>query len=1067
MIKIRLIFLMVVLLTPSALINMPVRGINGIATNQKVASPRAGIYIDPMVGGEITKEQIMFVVFRDHRAMHRAIPSMSRRAKILYRYRIIPAVLVESRPVDIISLDTSGRFIAGIYANRILKVDTPKVAVSGAYTSETAEVIGATTFWSHGYRGDGIKICVVDTGINSSHPELEGKVVKPERSFVLRSLGYPLDETSPMDVHGHGTMVAGIIAGKGIDPRGQGMAPQALIMNARVMSGSGIITYAGIIAAIEWATYGEDGIPNTGDEADIINLSLGAGQIYSSPTWLAIEKATKMGMIVVCAAGNEGDNAIGSMSINDPANAPHAIAVGAASPYYESMEYYSSFGPTIYMAVKPDIVAPSDVYGLDYISGGYTSMTYAGTSFSAPHVSGGLALILEYLRSHNVSKNHWPEIARALIMYTASKLYESKDDGIIEYEDMMIGAGLLNLTRAYIVLNSTTIDGTAYPQWIVVLPKKLPVGISNSSDIRHGAFFPYFERIFVDQTIVFNFSLVMSKDATISISFSGNITDAIDINSPTSVYCTAPITYWEFNMTVKCDTMEGFYSGEIIFEDTDNGNVVEVPIKFSVAQPKIRVLWDMRHTSWSINYVYGQFRFFSYYLEMMSNVSIDMVFPDAPEISMGKLYGYDMLVCFDPASPRYIFSANGSYEGYYMLTFSRDEIESIHNYVESGGTLLLVITQVVSIGYKVTNITNINDLLRPYGMSFNIESVYIETSQGIIPVPAEVYGGHIIGKDIEYLPFAGVTMNIDSSQSECFLTYESKSLAGVYFNINGGGVIAIGSNFIFDNWAYLGLYSGSGSNGENVKRFARNIVDLVYNHSKIISGYYIKHAWLGENITVRLWNSSRITRIEWEFANMFNVSNGTATYNRTGKYWEVSCKASVAGSNILKLRAYISTRYVAFAHEFNIPKSEENKPTIMLLNYKNNTVLDVSSIREENMKIELEIKDDTGIVRESVNITIRNIKYTVQTEGTQKDLHITITISRQEIEQYIAVEGLRDIVIRVSCYDVNLNRAEETYIITLKYAPKTWIIVVIAIVIIIAVIAIIIWKIHSSRSSQY
>ncbi|MEX0569381.1 MAG: S8 family serine peptidase, partial [Candidatus Njordarchaeota archaeon] len=294
---------------------------------QNIDSNLNNFFVDPILEKNRNSPQKILVLFKDENSMNNfySIIEEETTTKILAKFKIIPAIFIESKLDTILKLAQKTGAIVGLYANR-------KIQLADAYTlpsqivdetknrqypttSDTAQIIGADTFWENGYNGSDIVVCVIDTGIDSSHPELSGKIVAA-KSFVLKKYGYEKDITDPEDEEGHGTACAGIIAGKGIDPRGQGMAPEAKLMNARIFSPNVEgATWAGIIAAIEWATYGPDETPNTGDEADIISMSIGGGEIYNSPMWLAIEKATEYGIIVSISAGNEGVNQIASMSV--------------------------------------------------------------------------------------------------------------------------------------------------------------------------------------------------------------------------------------------------------------------------------------------------------------------------------------------------------------------------------------------------------------------------------------------------------------------------------------------------------------------------------------------------------------------------------------------------------------------------------------------------------------------------------------------------------------------------------------------------------------------------------
>lgn len=190
-----------------------------------------------------------------------------------------------------------------------------------------------------------------------------------------------------------------------------GIAPEASLMNVKVLNRYGWGYLEWVIAGVEYAALGPDGEPNTGDEADILNLSLGAywWTDGTDPLSMACDAAVDLGCVVVVAAGNWG----GYFSIGVPATARKVITVGA-SDKLDYIAYFSSRGPTVDFRVKPDLVAPgvniwaalakgsliehwanqSWIPGMDVDGDGrYDFVCLSGTSMATPHVSGAAALV--------------------------------------------------------------------------------------------------------------------------------------------------------------------------------------------------------------------------------------------------------------------------------------------------------------------------------------------------------------------------------------------------------------------------------------------------------------------------------------------------------------------------------------------------------------------------------------------------------------------------------------------------------------------------------------------------
>jgi len=236
--------------------------------------------------------------------------------------------------------------------------------------------------WAEGYRGRGIRVAVVDTGIDEGHPDFEGRIIAT-RSFT---------GGSARDGHGHGTHVASIIAGSGKASDGKyvGVAPEALLMVAKVLRDDGGGYMSDVMAGVDWAV--EQG-------AQVINLSLGSDGACDGTDALSVtcDAAVARGIVVCAAAGNAGP---GAKTVGSPGCARNVITVGASTDD-DKIASFSSRGPTLDGRVKPDIVFPG--YNIVAARAGGTSMgspqgefytSASGTSMATPHCSGAVALML-------------------------------------------------------------------------------------------------------------------------------------------------------------------------------------------------------------------------------------------------------------------------------------------------------------------------------------------------------------------------------------------------------------------------------------------------------------------------------------------------------------------------------------------------------------------------------------------------------------------------------------------------------------------------------------------------
>ncbi|WP_159044510.1 S8 family serine peptidase, partial [Streptomyces sp. NRRL B-24085] len=205
--------------------------------------------------------------------------------------------------------------------------------------------IGAPTAWAAGFDGTGTEVAVLDTGIDTGHPDLAGKVVA-EQDFSGTG--------TTTDKFGHGTHVASTVAGSGArsDGKYKGVAPGARLLNGKVLDDQGGGTDSGIIAGMEWAV---------ARGADVVNLSLGGPDSPGTdPMEEAVDRlSAESGALFVIAAGNDGEfGEFGEGTVGSPGSAASALTVGAVDES-DALAAFSSRGPRVGDGgVKPDLTAP-------------------------------------------------------------------------------------------------------------------------------------------------------------------------------------------------------------------------------------------------------------------------------------------------------------------------------------------------------------------------------------------------------------------------------------------------------------------------------------------------------------------------------------------------------------------------------------------------------------------------------------------------------------------------------------------------------------------------------------
>lgn len=231
------------------------------------------------------------------------------------------------------------------------------------------ELIAAPEIWGNS-KGKGITVAILDTGCDVTHPDLSERIIGG-RNFTLDDDGQP---DVYIDYSGHGTHVAGTIAaihnGTGV----VGVAPEASLLILKVLDKSGSGQYDWIINGINYAVE---------QKVDIISMSLG-GSVDVPELHQAIQNAITNQILVVCAAGNEGDGQGSSNEFAFPACYNEVISVGSINLQRSSSEFSNSNN-------EVDLVAPGEGILSTYLNGTYAKLS--GTSMATPHVSGALALI--------------------------------------------------------------------------------------------------------------------------------------------------------------------------------------------------------------------------------------------------------------------------------------------------------------------------------------------------------------------------------------------------------------------------------------------------------------------------------------------------------------------------------------------------------------------------------------------------------------------------------------------------------------------------------------------------
>ncbi|MFX1519557.1 MAG: S8 family serine peptidase [Promethearchaeota archaeon] len=615
---------------------------------------------------------------------------------VKHEFEIIDAVVVNT-PLGIVPVLAENDFISGIWEDKkVFALNYSEQTLHSqinAYLDESASIIGADALWALGIDGSGITIAVVDTGIDDTHPDLNGKVIA-KKSFVQGE--------DTQDYDGHGTHVAGIVAGTGVASSGKykGIAPGASLINSKALDKTGAGTVSDVIKGIEWAS----------DKADIICLSLGAPGSPNDPLAQAVNTAVEKGIVVCAAVGNDGD--LGYLTAMTPSIASKAISVGATVGDLE-MAPFSSKGFAPDGRSDPDIVAPgyqitsaasSKITSADYI-------TWSGTSFSTPMIAGAAALLLD------ADSNLTPEGVKAALLESATDL---------DSDPNTQGAGLANVEAAYQLIQ-------ANDDLVTVTPSVLP----SAPFAPDGIMFP-------GDAFAFNVEIISNESLSqVTISVEGLAWFFIKA-TPSSLDSVDRYTTITVTVIIPPTVVPFTYSGRLVVKEGGQ-EVASSKIDLNVRAPLARVLWDLSHDADGyFGYYYGDspYSMFYKYYEILTKQGIDL---DIASVSLTGtlLSGYDLLILPDPEKQ-----------------LQNSEISAIQNFVSSGGDLFVlanvpasIIVDSIDINDVILDFASINKLTAPYGI----------TCLPIITEDEELtLSTHAVTRNVASVYYLGCALNVES-----------------------------------------------------------------------------------------------------------------------------------------------------------------------------------------------------------------------------------------------------------------------------------------------------------------
>ncbi len=582
-----------------------------------------------------------------------------------------------------------------------------------------------------------VRVAVVDSGLNQDITTSPRVVA--ERSFILPQYGYSTTDTStsdsnPGDGNGntvtHGTFVTQTIVDN---------SPNAQIVVAKAIDSSGSATTEGLIAAIYWAME---------ENCSVINLSLGSSPTVGDPLKAVAAYAFSKGVIIVSAAGNDGSNGIAGTSISSPAVFPEVVSVAALDANNVPASY-SSQGPTIDRYMKPDIAAEGEVQT--------SSAIYYGTSFACPRVAAEVAELISYCITENFAYTPGSIIAALLLGATP-----------LNYPEYEVGAGKANLQGATkVIYDANKVGGLPILTYVDV--KTLPLD---------------FETLFQGDNYSFDVRIITSTTATYNVNVEDIPNGVVDIPSSIAVNQSAVVP-----LGIHVPHSSSPIQGLVSFMDGTNGDSLNISITPTVANS--RIAFDISHTTWTIDSVYGQFKQL-YELLTRNDISVTEI-RSGQEVTSDYLSNFDAVFILDPCAYD-INETDITNPSLISVPFSAQEIQAYEQYFNSGGGIF-----VAALDNSTLNVAALNDFLSWTGMTLAFTG--FPANANTVAVTNIVANPITVG--VGSFDFNGAPLNVNSSVT-VLARYGAFPVLACLQGTGGGRIVVTGTNFFIDNWGITG-----------------------------------------------------------------------------------------------------------------------------------------------------------------------------------------------------------------------------------------------------------------------